>query len=171
VSDIEDYQFSRTLASGLALPFIQWWFLMPLAMVGTILGWQDRGPARVVALFNLALCASVVLVFVADRYRLVSLSGLAVAAALPLSHARARWAAASHARRAAFVGVLVVALFVAWPVGIVDTRADLWFRLATDYERAGRFDEARAAYERVVALSPGDTRARIRLQRLHGATP
>jgi 4-amino-4-deoxy-L-arabinose transferase-like glycosyltransferase len=167
VSDIEDYQFSRTLASGLALPFIQWWFLMPLAMVGTILGWQDRGPTRVVALFNLALCASVVLVFVADRYRLVSLSGLAVAATLPLSHARARWAVASHARRAAFVGVLVVSLFVAWPVAIVDTRADLWFRLATDYERAGRFEEARAAYERVVVLSPGDTRARIRLQRLH----
>ena len=170
VSDIEHYEFTRTLAFGLALPFVQWWVLMPLAMVGTILGWQDRGAIRVVALFNLALCASVVLVFVADRYRLVSLSGLAVAAALPLSNARARWAVASHARRGALVGVLVVSLFVAWPVRIVDSRADLWFRLATGYERAGRLEEARAAYDRVVDLRPDDSQARIRLQRLHGPT-
>jgi 4-amino-4-deoxy-L-arabinose transferase-like glycosyltransferase len=169
-SDIEHYEFTRTLASGLALPFIQWWFLMPLAMVGTVLAWQDRGPTRVVALFNLALCASVVLVFIADRYRLVSLSGLAVAAALSLAQARARWAAASQAGRAALVGLLAVSLFVAWPVEVVDKPADLWFRLATGYERAGRLDEARAAYHRVVDFSPGDARARARLQRLDGST-
>jgi tetratricopeptide (TPR) repeat protein len=166
ISDIEHYDFTRSLNPVLAWPFVQWWTLMPLALVGTVLSLRTRGPATIVALFNLAWCASVVLFFVVDRYRLPSLSGLAVAASLAISQIPKVWAVGSWARRVALVSLVTVAAAVAWPVGVVDNFGEMWLRLGADYERSGRLDEARDAYRHALEIAPTDSRARLSLERV-----
>src|SRR5213079_718079 len=127
---------------------------------------RHRGPALIVGLFNLAWCCSVVLFFVVDRYRLPSLSGLAIAAALAAVEWRAIWAGGSFLKQAALVSLAVIAFLVSWPVGIVDNTADMWVRLGVDYERSGRIDEAQAAYRHALEIAPTGSRARRALERL-----
>ena len=170
LSDVEHYEFMRRLDPTLALPFVQWWALMPVAMVGTVLALRGRDAGAVVALFNLAWCCSVVIFFVVDRYRLPSLSGLAIAAVLGAWQARTIWTARSRSARAALLSLGATAVVIAWPVGIIDNSAEMWLRLGSGYERMGRLDEARAAYHRAADIAPTDVRARRGLERLGRGT-
>ena len=166
-SDIEHYEFTRTLSGVFALPFVQWWALMPLALIGTVVALRNRGPAALVALFNIVWCAGVIIIFVVDRYRLPAISGLAIAAVAGIWTTTALWKSGSRRARAALLALTAAALATAWPVGVVTDFGALWSRLGATYELTGRLDDARAAYRRAEDLSPGDRRARAGLERLN----
>lgn len=171
ISDIEHYEFTRTLDPVLAWPFVQWWTFMPFALFGTFLALWKRGPAAVVALFNLAWCAGLVIIFVADRYRLPALPGLAITAALAVQQGPAIWENGARWTRAALAATLVGTAVMVWPADI-GTRLDaLWFRLGVGYQRAGRVEEARNAYLHAVQIEPGNAPARQALERLGGSPP
>ena len=171
ISDIEHYEFTRSLDPVLAWPFVQWWTLMPLALLGTLLALRKRGPAAVVALFNLAWCAGLVIIFVADRYRLPALSGLAVTAILAVQQGPAIWENGSRWTRAVLVATLVGVALMAWPANIGTSFDTLWFRLGVGYEHAGRVAEARDAYLHAVQIAPDNVAARQALERLRGSAP
>jgi tetratricopeptide (TPR) repeat protein len=166
LSDIEHYEFTRTLDPVLRLPFVQWSALMPLALLGTLLGAASGGPSLVVALFNASWCVGLVLVFVVDRYRLPALSGLALAGALALPKLWTGWTNASQRVRVTVAALAVAVVMWTWPIEVTNESADLWGKLALTYERAGRLDEAKAAYRRAIEINPGDLRLRRALERL-----
>jgi len=166
ISDIEHYEFTRDLVPVLALPLVQWWALMPLALVGTVLAFRNRGASAIVGIFNLTWCCSVVIFFVADRYRLPSLSGLAIAAVLAVSQITAMWRQGSRVGQAALGSLLAAALLIAWPVGVVDNSAAMWLRLGVGYERLGQIEEARAAFGHAADLAPDDPQPRRALEQL-----
>jgi 4-amino-4-deoxy-L-arabinose transferase-like glycosyltransferase len=166
-SDIEHYDFTRTLGGALAWPFVQWWPLMLLAIPGTILALRAYGePIAIVALVNLAWCAGLVAVFVVDRYRLTALPGLAMTAAFFVVHAARTLRRGSAGARVVLAVLAAGAVLASWPVGVVVDRAAGWTRLGATYERAGRTDEARDAYRRALTLAPDNVEARRRLARL-----
>ena len=169
ISDMVHYQFTRTLDPVLRLPLIQWSVLMPFALVGTLLALRRPGPGAVVGLFNLAWCASLVIVFVVDRYRLPALSGLAIAAVLVVWEFPETWAVASRAGKTGLLVLVAVCLWMVRPVvGRDGDQGMEWWRLGTEFEYAGRFEEARAAYSRSLQIAPGNEFARARLKALGG---
>jgi len=81
ISNNYDYSFTRDLNPLLGLPLLQFFPVIPFAVLGTFaLLFTRRKEDLFLSLFNITLCAAVVLFFVVSRYRLPAVPGLILAA-------------------------------------------------------------------------------------------
>ncbi|MEZ5065668.1 MAG: tetratricopeptide repeat protein [bacterium] len=143
----------------LALPSLAiFYVVMPLAVVGAIGLWRDRGPGRVAVLYALVYAASVIPFFVTARYRL-PLRPLLIL--LALEGAR-RLGAGLVSRRPAAWGALaaVVTLGVAvnvnpWTRAYTPSPAQYYQSIANIHRDDGNLPLAIEYQRRVLATDPG----------------
>jgi hypothetical protein len=153
---------------------VQFGWLAPFGLVGSLWMLARRGALRFVGMFNLTFCAGLVAVFVTDRYRLPVLASLTLSACFCV---RELWRA-FEARRgrtlALAASAWVLAGVVAWPVP-VNKRYETKYELLGDaYRRSGQREFAEWAYQRSLAARPQHDASRLKLARLYlesGARP
>jgi tetratricopeptide (TPR) repeat protein len=141
--------------------------LLPIAVLGLIVGWPDR--RRLWPLYAMAVtyAASVVLFYVSARYRLPLVLFLMLFAAVALSQLPNFLRSAGRTAVAA-TAVIIVAIFANWPLwpsGLMRavTENNLGNALHTDK----RFREAESHYRRAIELHPEYTPASINLAQLY----
>ena len=143
-----------------------WGVLFPMAIVGLVCRWR-RIPAPVTLFVGLYLMG-IVLVFVADRYRLPVVPVMSILAA-------AGWVSVLEIVRArqwstlAVIGCMCVAVvFVTNLTGpsceeTINYRAEMSNLLAQNAEEAGNIAEARRLYEQALRLDPESPLTQFRL--------
>ena len=142
----------------LAFLFIGPWLLLPLGLVGLVLGASRfRSAGYLIWLSFVPLYAlSVAVFFVAERYRLPLLVpyciGGGYAADVIVFHLRAKGERLRAA--AAFAAVIVVALAANWPLALDDGRAEERVRMAEALVARDRIDEAEAWAARAAEIHP-----------------
>lgn len=152
-----DHAFMRLVNPVLGAPLVQYAWICPLALLGTL--WMAVGPSakeRVVAASIVCGCAAVVLFFVVGRYRLPVVPWLIVAATVAWAKLWELFETGQSARVAAAVGVLIFATGLAWAPKM--PRAHDWEYLMMGYAYTQtdppRTDEAIGAFERALAINP-----------------
>ncbi|MFO0682650.1 MAG: glycosyltransferase family 39 protein [Sandaracinus sp.] len=153
LSNVVDYDFTCGLSTTLSAPLVQFGWIAPLALAGTVLlSRRERTrEERAIAALAWTAFAAVVLVFVQDRYRVVFVPWLVVAAV---------WAAREVVRRAREkkagpIALTAVAIFAAYPALPVRAHTEQrWAQLGLGYEQLHRDAEACAAFTRALALAP-----------------
>lgn len=159
-----DYAFHRLLHPVLALPLVQFGWIAPLAVFGTVLLAVRRGrPGLFVALWNSVMAAQVIAFFVVDRYRLPAVPALIVAAGAG-GVSLAEWV---RARRrgplvASAAALAALALVVHWPK-FPKPFDDEWFKLGYAYHVQGKLEHAETAYRRALAINAANLSARKNL--------
>ena len=138
---------------GLLLPFALWGLLCT----------GRRSPIWL-PLFLLSYAGSVILVFVAARYRAPAVPVLCILAAngalcLKRGFADAAW----KPLLALAVGAAITMASGSIPQDRIDYRAELYYYLGGGYNREGRAEEAEAAYRGALAQRPDYLEARINL--------
>ncbi|MEI7894364.1 MAG: glycosyltransferase family 39 protein [Myxococcales bacterium] len=166
--NIEDYEFNRHINPVLHMPFVQFGWLAPVALLGSFALLVRRNPAgRLVGGLNAIGCLGIIAVFVLARYRIAVVPGLIIAAG-----AGARTVVdLVQGRRWILVGG--VGLIVAG--GVVLARAeklpkpfdDEYFKLGYVYHVDGRFVEAERAYKAALALNQDNLSAHNNLASLY----
>ena len=143
--------------------------LLPMAVLGLIVGWPDR--RRLWPFYTMAItyAASVVAFYVSARYRLPLVPFLMLFAAVELSRLpNFIRSAGPIAVTATAVAVLALAVFAnrpLWPSGLMRavTENNLGNALHTDK----RFREAEAHYKRAIEIHPEYTPASVNLAQLY----
>jgi len=155
LSNLVDYEFLGSLGNTLSAPLVQFAWIAPLGFAGMfLLASRQRSPEeRVLAWLLVSGCASVVLVFVQDRYRLPLVPWVIVAAVcaakILVDHARSRrWRALSIASMPLALG-LALALP---PVALRPHPERQWTQLGDGYRSLHRDSDACAAYRRALGF-------------------
>jgi tetratricopeptide (TPR) repeat protein len=140
------YEYHRTYANALNIPFGQLWFLYPLGIVGGLVALSKRKSCSGLILFLLSYASGVILFHVSTRYRmpilpvLTILGGYAVQSLVESARAKQR---ASFAREAILLAVLVA--FFVYERSMWDVSRDRSmdpFNLGTSHLYEGQFDRA-----------------------------
>jgi 4-amino-4-deoxy-L-arabinose transferase-like glycosyltransferase len=143
-----------------------WGVLFPLAIVGLVWRWRQI-PAPVILFVGLYLLG-IVLVFVADRYRLPVVPVLSILAAagcmgiIDMVRVR-RWLSLSAACCAMVAMVVITNLPGPSCEEKVNYPAEMCTLLAQNAEEAGKISDARRLYERALSLQPDSALAHFRL--------
>ncbi len=175
--DIQVHRGFSTILSGLTgqlgplhLPF---GLLLPLGLVGLIVGLRDY-PQRWLLLGFVTACAvSVILFFNGSRYRMPAVPVLTVAA-VGLTSLLIRQLASGLKRSAmigfgaAFVVSVVVNIPVAAPTDAVNFEADFYVSLAGRHTFEGDYKSAINAYRQALLSQPDDASVLGDLSNLHG---
>jgi tetratricopeptide (TPR) repeat protein len=130
--------------------------LVPLAFLGVVATWHERGRLWLFYAMTITYAASVIAFYVFARYRFPLVPLLMLFASAGLSAVPGLFRASSPARRAMLVATLVgVAIFANWPIlSATMMRAVTESNLAVALQEEGRLDEAIGHYERAAALRP-----------------
>ncbi len=159
LSNVVDYAFTRELSATLSAPLVQFGWIAPLALTGTLL-LSPRARTRderAIAALSWTAFVAVVAVFVQDRYRVVFVPWLVVAAV---------WAARELVRcvrekKAAPLLLALASILAAYPAIPVRAHpAERWAQLAMGYEQLHRDTDACAAFTRALAIRPDFAPAR-----------
>jgi tetratricopeptide (TPR) repeat protein len=168
--DVYHYDFYRALDPRLrfSLPYSA---MAALSLLGTLYACaRTRASERFLGLFNLSVCAAIVLVLIAARYRLAMFAGAVLACTYAL-RVLAR-AARARDRAAVRAGVLLLAaLWITWPVPPKRSIADEEFwKLGAGYLELGQLQPAEAAFVRSLQLNPDHDGSHHELARLYERT-
>ena len=130
--------------------------LVPLALLGVVATWHQRGRLWLFYAMIVAYAASVIAFYVFARYRFPLVPLLMLFASAGLDAVTRLFRASSPVRRAALVAALsAVAIFTNWPVLSTTTmRAVTENNVAVALQEEGRLDEAIGHYERAAAIKP-----------------
>ncbi|HVS09768.1 MAG TPA: hypothetical protein VMS76_07820 [Planctomycetota bacterium] len=171
------YDMGRRTVPALRLAFVELWAVLPLALLGMIVGWHRRAELALLYIFVASYSLALLAVFVLARLRLPLVPGLLVFAALGL----AWWVRALRERRLVHAGaalavvapaiVLLAALPPAHRTTDYEMAAAAHFTLASEREEEG---DARAAwrhYGKALALNPAHARAVARVRALAPLAP
>ncbi len=144
-----------SLPLGLGSPVGRFGVLLPLAVVGLIVTWEERARLRIVYALTAAYAVSVVIFFVVARYRYPLVPFLILFAAAGL-HGIAGLLRASASQRLVAATLVIIAAAVAqaptWSVA--EMRATTETNLGAALQRERRFDEAVVHYRRAIAIRP-----------------
>jgi hypothetical protein len=168
--DVYHYDFYRALDPRLrfSLPYSA---MAALCLLGTLHACTRTRPSeRFIGLFNRSVCAAIVLVLIAARYRLAMFAGAVLACTYAL-RVLAR-AARARDRAAVRAGVLLLAaLWITWPVPPKRSIADEEFwKLGAGYLELGQLQPAEAAFVRSLQLNPDHDGSHHELARLYERT-
>ncbi len=164
--DAVDYYYVRRLSPAMSLPWLDFGGLTMLAAAS--LWWLRRRWVGFlpVLVFLLAVVSSTVVFFLFSRYRLPTVPGLMLLAALPL---RALWLAIRqrHRRRAMTLSLLVAAALLVPRLADFEPRMDLvHFNLGRIARERGQIDVAAAHYESALKHDPESFSATFELGNL-----
>ena len=154
MADTEDQATYAEWSTVLALlgPVTHFGVLVPLAMIGILSTWSARSRAGILYALLIAYSCSVVIFYVAARYRYPLVPMLVVFAApgiLAIGRLRSRVPVVATAAVAAGT------VFVNWPMGSVDAmRAVTETNLGAALHSGQRLDDAILHYRRAIAASP-----------------
>jgi tetratricopeptide (TPR) repeat protein len=128
--------------------------LVPLALFGVWVTWQERTQARILVVLALAYAASVLVFYVFARYRFPMVPPLVLLASEGLVSAASFFRGISRMWRVfAAASVVGAAVLANWPLLSVELmRAITETNLAVALQAAGRVDEATKHYRRAVAI-------------------
>jgi Flp pilus assembly protein TadD/4-amino-4-deoxy-L-arabinose transferase-like glycosyltransferase len=180
---------ARTL---LALLFVGPWLLIPVGVVGLVIGMPAgrRFEYVVWASFVPFYAVAVAMFFVTERYRLPILvplcmgSGCAIDAILRIRANASRWREARsegrgarsegqpftgwlHPEVFALLAIIPLAILVNWPVHVDDGRAEERTRMAEAMVAAGKYDEAEEWVQRAERNHPSPGLLHFRIGRLY----
>lgn len=130
--------------------------LVPLAFLGVVATWHERGRLWLFYAMTVAYAASVITFYVFARYRFPLVPLLMLFASAGLSAVPGLLRASSPARRTMLVATLAgVAIVANWPIlSATMMRAVTENNLAAAMQEEGRLDEAIGHYQRAAALRP-----------------
>ncbi|MCG3175706.1 MAG: Photosystem I assembly protein Ycf3 [Candidatus Omnitrophica bacterium] len=158
-----NYEFCRRFSAVLSAPLAGFGLVAPLAFVGLSLWWSGGGrKARPVVLYVAAYAASVILLFVTDRYRFPVVPFLAAAAGWGGVWL---WETARDPRsryRLLTPGAVLLVSLIAVNAGTVmggEKYSTDYSNLGNVLEREGRSAEALEAYLKAVELAPDNAAA------------
>lgn len=158
-----NYEFCRRFSAVLSAPLVGYGMVAPLALTGLYLLWirRDRR-SRTMVLYVLSYAASVLLLFVSDRYRFPVVPFLAVGAGWG---AVVLWDGARRPdRRAGLLtpGAILLVSIIAVNAGTVmgsEKYSTDYSNLGNVLEKEGRKTEALEAYIKAVELAPDNAPA------------
>lgn len=130
--------------------------LLPLALLGVIVTWDDRRRLWVIYAMALAYAASIVMFFVVARYRYPLVPFLVLFAAAGLARVPAFVRDAPPVRKWVAAGLIVgVALVTRWPILSGDVmRAITETNLGVALQAKGQLDTATTHYRRAMEIRP-----------------
>lgn len=156
VPDFQDFYFIRLQVPVLWLAPITLGMLVPLAGVGIVASWPQWRGCLLLYLVIVGVFATVLPFFIFARYRLPVVPGVIVFASVGIATI-ARQVAARDWRALRLVAVLagLLAVFVNWPIyRPTSFVATSYYNLGNLYHRAGRLDDAVAAWQDAVRAVP-----------------
>ncbi len=148
----------------LGLPWPDFGFVGPLALLGMGLVWKRRRELSHLFGYAIAMAAGVILFFVCARYRLAAWPPLLVFAGAGIAGLVAP--GISRGRRLLRLGILVALLLLA-RIDFLDVRhpdpSQPHYQYGNVYARVGDYDAAEAEFRRALSLTPGFSEARHHL--------
>lgn len=165
--NIYDYEFMRVVGVVLGLPLVQFAHIAPFGLLGSLVLLARRREHLFLALFNWTTCAGVVLFFVTDRYRVVSVAGIILAGTALLQHLRQLVARSAWRALAAHVAGLALAVAIAVPVEVNKRLEEKYHHLADSWSGLGHHHFAEWAYLRSLQAKPDFIPSRLGLARLY----
>jgi tetratricopeptide (TPR) repeat protein len=143
--------------------------LLPIAVLGLIVGWPDRRRLWPIYLMAITYAASVVLFYVSARYRLPLVPFLMLFASIALSllpnFVRSAGRAAVAATAVVVIALAIFTNWPLWPTGLM--RAVTENNLGNTLQTDKRFREAEAHYKRAIEIRPDYTPAYVNLAQLY----
>ncbi len=173
ISDAEDqYTYSEwSVLLRRLTPLLHFGVLVPLAVAGTVLTWDQRKRLGALYAMILSFAASVAIFYVFARYRLPLAPMLMVIAAGGIMRAIDLWKRGKYRTFAPATGAAIAAaVIVNWPMlDVTPQRATNYYNLGVSLFHEGRFDDAARQFEAAIALHPtsqmhhqlGETLARL----------
>ena len=146
--------------------FCHFGVVLPLALLGAWLTWDQRGKLTLVYLLLAVYAASVLMFYVFGRYRyplvpfLVLFAGAGLVQVRELLQRRPGW------RIALPIGaVVVLAVLSNWPAGgsADAARASTYSNMGVSLRNEGKFEEAAVQYRRAIELNPSNLGAHYNL--------
>ncbi len=160
-----DYALSKPLVPLLRLPFISFGLIAPLALLGLILVLRRKN-TLLITLFTFSYMLSVIIFFIAGRYRLPAVPYLIILASFTISHVIELLRSKEIKRIAPIVAVLIL-LFIGvnYNFGYVTPPPSNthYSNLGRIYVREGRLDEALTALNKALSINPYAFEARTNL--------
>lgn len=152
--NIYDYEFMRVVGTVIGAPLIQFAYIAPFGLLGSLFLLVRRREGLFLVLFNWMACAGVVLVYVTDRHRIpavagILLAGTAVAVEIARLVGDRRWRPLG-----VWATALALAVAVAVPVEVNKRFEQKYHLLATSWKNIGHDDFAEWAYLRSLEAKP-----------------
>lgn len=164
------YEFMRENNRILAWPLVQFLWVSPLALIGTILMLAGADRRRLaVGLINATLCLQVVLFFMVDRYRLPAVPGLILAAIVPLSLGITQIRQRQWGAFLILVIGLIWALLFAWPRGFSTGNHIQYSNLGKTYLQEKMFSQAEQAFGKSLSIKDTYIPSHIGMAMIHMA--
>ncbi len=166
--NIEDYEFNRHINPVLHLPFVQFGWIAPAALLGSVALLVRRNPAeQLIGGINVTGCLGIIAVFVLARYRISVVPGLIIAAGAGVRTV----VDAVKGRRWILLGGagLVVAggVVLAQAEKLPKAFDDEYFKLGYVYHVDGRLVDAERCYRAALALNAENLHAHNNLASLY----
>jgi len=161
VSDNLNYDFFIDYFSWmLKLPLPAFWLAGPFGIAGMALSLQ-RKKGGMLALYLAAYTATLLAFYVVGRYRLPLVPALLVFAAFGLLEITDAIKSKNRKTIMLYLGSLVVFTGLAFPEWQSPSYDDSWQKMGHAFLREGNFQEAIQAYEKSLAINPGQCQARL----------
>lgn len=168
IPDSEDVAIVAAWSPVLRAPLLWFGQLLPLAVLGALVGWRRRA-VRILAGVALVYLATLLPFFIMARLRVQILPPLAVLAGGAVAWALAAIRARQGRPLAIGAAVATAAALLAWyqPAWMAERRTGSlaigWHNLGAGFADAGRRDEAIDAFLRAAAIAPAAVPASLRM--------
>ncbi|MBW2184659.1 MAG: tetratricopeptide repeat protein, partial [Deltaproteobacteria bacterium] len=160
-----DYAFSKTLAPIFRLPFISFGFIAPLSLLGLILLLRRRN-MLLITLFTFSYMLSVIIFFMAARYRLPIAPFLIILASFIPCHL-IELIRAKEIKKISIIGAVFILLFIGinknfgfFTPPLSNTNHS---NLGRIYVKEGRLDEALTELKKAISINSDSFEARSNL--------
>jgi tetratricopeptide (TPR) repeat protein len=163
-----DYEFNRLINPLLNIALVQFAWIAPLGLLGTLVMLMRRRRAeQVVALMVLTQMVALVLFFVVARYRIAAVPAVMIAAAVA---AHTLWQQLRNRRlklAAAAIAVLLLGVWITTAPKLSKPFDDEYFKLGYAYHRAGALAHAEASYRQALTINDNNISAHKNLAQLY----
>jgi 4-amino-4-deoxy-L-arabinose transferase-like glycosyltransferase len=163
-----DYAFNREVNPMLAVAPVQFAWIAPPALLGTlVMSFRGRRKELVIALVVITQMTGLMIFFVVARYRIAAMPALLIAAAVGL---HVLWEQIRDRRlglAAASLGVLLLGTWIAAAPKLHKPFDDEYFKLGYAYHVSGDLPQAEASYQRALSINDANISAHKNLAQLY----